>query len=164
MCVRGKIRKRKPTTTAVSRRSPMQPKTDQARLRWLDENRCIQCGMVVGTKYIPTLYKEMPRGQSVLNYCLHEFQNDDAACEWKIGESLRRQACRVFASESSAGTRDWLAPSLSNKSGSIFRWRSNNDAEYFLLESMLRANKATRCEANSSFGSTQHYLLQLHVF
>ena len=87
----------------------------------------------------------------------------EADSEWKIGESLRCQTCRVFASKCSAGTRDWLAPSLSNnKNETIFRWGSNNDAAFGVLpfESTLCANnKVTRCKANSSFHSTQHYLL-----
>ena len=60
---------------------------------------------------------------------------------------MRRQTCRVLASKCSAGTRDWLAPSLSNnESGSIFRWRSNNDAAFGIhpFESTLRANNVAR--------------------
>ena len=52
-----------------------------------------------------------------------------------------------LASKCSAGTRDWLALSLSNnESGSIFRWRSNNDAAFGILpfESTLRANYVAR--------------------
>ena len=45
-------------------------------------------------------------------------------------EGLASQTCCVFLGECLAGTRDWLAPSLSNDTESIFRWHSNNDAAF----------------------------------
>ena len=45
-------------------------------------------------------------------------------------EGLVSQTCCMFVSECLAGTRDWLAPSLSNDTESIFRWHSKNDAAF----------------------------------
>ena len=88
--------------------------------------------------------------------------------EGLVGHCDVRLAACLQANVWPAQKTAWLAPSLSNnESGSIFRWCLNNDVAFGILpfEFMLHANnKVTRCKVNSSFRSTQHYLLKLHVF